>query len=733
MEKFLQKCKALWAILTNNRISAKNSETSDMQRMQKNIARQAALTILTVVLTVVILFAMVSAWYTNIAQTSGLTFEAEAWGFKGDITVDNEAIMAAPGDEGIIDLTVENESDSVSALSVTVSKNGMVEEMQKRLFFYVDSRMNRNSETLDRVYLNRFEGYTYNVFNNSNLSLTSDYSNAPVIKWEWVYDVLGYYVLGKPVETLDGEETVKQMHVEEYLRPIVYDFDKATTNINTEGEKIQIEITTVDGKQTPAEFLTAFSKKDGYKGQIDAKKDHAFGNYYKVSVDANGYGVYAYLCNYADIQLENQYDSQLGELAYQKSKGATLDETQEAMLRHNVTVSISAQKDNESMVEVNSITSLKEALSNSETNVIKLTSDVTVTAGETLSIPKNTQMMIDLNGKTLTNVDGKAIVVNEGASLTLANGTLKQDTAKTSGSQGVNVIGAELVMSQMNVEGFYIGVYVGDNTKGNELDSRVYIKNTTIKADTCATFISGNGLVSQQKSLLIVEDSKLYSYSSTICGNGDVSGNGRWGTDIQVIRSEVWGLKTEDGKTHGGGIYQPQKDSTLTVTDSYVEGNNGITLKGGSLKIHNSIIIGAGAYQEAKFTTSGYTDTGDAVYVETKYEYEMNVTITGNETYLGHKDAKSYCIQVYEPNAPFVKVELYGGNYDSANDQEEINNFLAQGYAAKTSTFQWKAPDADQFQTTNCYKVVLKPEQTTEPAQTQATVPVEEQTNEATE
>ena len=106
MEKFLQKCKALWAMLTNNRISAKTSEMSNVQRMQKNIARQAALTVLTVVLTVVILFAMVSAWYTNIAQTSGLTFEAEAWGFKGDITIDNEAIMAAPGDEGIIDLTV---------------------------------------------------------------------------------------------------------------------------------------------------------------------------------------------------------------------------------------------------------------------------------------------------------------------------------------------------------------------------------------------------------------------------------------------------------------------------------------------------------------------------------------------------------------------------------------------------------------------------------------------------
>lgn len=729
MEKFWQKCKALWATLTNNRISAKNTQASDVQRMQKNITRQAALTVLTVVLTVVILFAMVSAWYTNIAQTSGLTFQAEAWGFKGDITIDNVAIMAAPGDEGIIDLTVENESASVSAVSVTVSKNGMVEDMRKRLFFYVDSRMSRNDETLDRVYLNRFEGYTYNVFDNSNLTLTSDYSNAPVIKWEWVYDVLGYYVLGKPLETVVGEETVPQMDVEEYLRPIVYDFDKATTNVNTEGEKIQIEITTVDGEQTPMEFLNALSKKDGYAGEIKVNAKPVAGNYYEVSVDENGYGVYAYLCSYSDIQLATQYDSELGELAYQKDNGATLEETQEALLRHNVTISISAQKDNESKVEVNSITSLQAAIAAGEANVIQLTDDVVITGTETITIPANKQMMLDLNGKTLTNVDGKAIIVKEGASLTLANGSLVQSTEnlpeKPTTTYGVQAIGAEVVMSQMNVSGFVYGIYVGDNTKGNELDSRVYIKNSKIEVETCAAFISGNGLVSEQKSLLIIEDSMLSSYNITVCGNGDVSGNGRWGTDIQVLNSTILGLKKDDGSIHGAGIYQPQKDSTLTVIDSYVEGVNGITLKGGSVKIHDSVIMGAGEYKEAAFTASGFTNTGDALYLETKYEYEMSAVITGDKTYLGHRDVKSYCVQVYESNAPFVKVELYGGNYDDANKDDLIDKFLAEGYAKTTGTFQLKDPvNNENTQLVSCHKVVLKPQQ--EEAS-------EEQANEATE
>lgn len=728
MEKFLQKCKALWAMLTNNRISAKTSEMSNVQRMQKNIVRQAALTVLTVVLTAVILFAMVSAWYTNIAQTSGLTFEAEAWGFKGDITIDNEAIMAAPGDEGIIDLSVENESDSVSAVSVTVSKNGMVDEMQKRLFFYVDARISRNDETLDRVYLNRFEGYTYNVFNNSNLSLTSTYSNAPVIKWEWVYDVLGYYVLGKPVETVVGEETVKQMNVEEYLRPIVYDFDKATTNINTDGEQIQIEITTVDGKQTPAAFLAAFSKKDGYEGQIDAEKDLAFGNYYKVSVDKNGYGVYAYLCSYSDIQLATQYDSELGELAYQKSKGTTLSEAEEAMLRHAVTVSISAQKDDETAVQVSSAEALQKAISDGEANVIQLSSNITIPEGTAITVGKNQRLMLDLNEHTLTNVTGTAIIANPGSSLTIVNGALLQadqsQMEKPATTYGVQAFGAEVVMSNVTIgkaddgqtvyERFDYGVYVGDNMNNNPLDSRVYIKDSEVEGSVCAVFVSGNGLVSEQKSMMIIDHSVLVSTGFAISGNGTVTGNGRWGTDIQIMNnSSILGVKDPESDFIGTGIYQPQKDSTLTVTDSYVEGGNAIALKGGHVKIHNSKVVGCGEYNEPKFANSGFTDTGDALYIETHYEYEMSVEITGDSR-LSHKAEKSLSFRIFEETATNVAVEIAGGIFDEVIAEK----YLAEGYTQESGSIREDNKDVEVI------IIKKKPQQE---------IPAEDQANEATE
>ena len=298
MMKFLKRRIQPEIVPDQNRIEDMTEASFDIMAAKKRIIRQASLTVLTLVLTVVILFAMTSAWYSNVVQTSGLTFEAESWGFDGKIAVGDEAILAAPGDEGIIDLTVENESDSVSALSVNVNKDQMAEEMQQRLFFYVDTQMNRGGaasttveaaaetsetsnvmETMDRVYINKFEGYTYYVFDQSALTLTEEYSNAPVIKWEWVYDVLGYYVMGQPdvVTAADGDE-VQKMKVDEYLRPIQYDFDEATTEIvkDDNGAIKEIKLVTVDGNTSPEAFLEELSKTDGYQGTIK-KEDHAFG------------------------------------------------------------------------------------------------------------------------------------------------------------------------------------------------------------------------------------------------------------------------------------------------------------------------------------------------------------------------------------------------------------------------------------------------------------------------
>jgi len=646
----------------------------DLQKVQKNITRQAILAGLTVVLTIVILFAMTSAWYTNIVQTSGLMFEAESWGFDGEINVNENPISAAPGDKGLIHLEVENAADSISAVSVNVSKVGMQTEMQKRLFFYVDTHMNRDGETMDRVYLNSQEGYTYTIFSNGNLTLTEKISNAPQLKWQWVYDVLGYYVVAQ-CSDVTGEDgvTVQRTTVQEYLRPIEYDYDEATIVMEEGADKqLRMVIKTVDGIQSPELFLQKLSMNDGYKGQIDPNNRTADG-YYAVDVDKEtGYGVYAYLCSYAEIQRATDYDTDLGELAYKKNvKNASLTAEQELQLSHKATLILSAQKNESKAVNVTALAGLKDIIAQNKADVIQLSENITIPADQSLSIPANTRIMLDLNGKTITCLSDRAIDGQPGSSLTLVNGTLT-GPGTDSKTYGIYTTGSEVVMSKVDVNGFRYGVYMGDNVENNPLDSRVHMVDCQVDADYYAVFINGNGIQSEQKTQLIIENTTLTSSGIVLTCNCNAD---RAGTDIQILNSTISARETVGDVARGSGIYHPQKNSTMRIVGSTVSGYCGVVIKGGEVFIENSRIEATGAYQKAEPNNSGFTDTGDAVYIETTYGNNIMLEISGENTVLHAKATESQSLHVFPEGSTNVSVKIHGGTFD----EEQPDEYLADG------------------------------------------------------
>ena len=657
-------------LLRQNKRTDKQS-SPELSRLQKNIYRQAGLAGLTIVLTLVILFAMTSAWYTNIVQTSGLVFEAEPWGFDGTITVNEAPILAAPGDDGLISLTVENDSESISALSVNVSKAGMEPEMKKRLFFYVDTHMTRDGETMDRVYLNEYEGYTYTVFGKGQLTLTEQMSNAPQIKWEWVYDVLGYYVMANPIK--DGTGNIISMGIQDYLRPIEYDYDEATTVFSADADGNQVvEIKTVDGKTSPQQFLAELALKDGYGDQFGVSNlvysdaDKAY--FYKIDVDEDDNGVYAYLCDYSDVQYHTQWDTDLGELAYQYKKDPnSLTAEQTASLRHVVTLNISAQRSESSVVNVSTLSSLNKAIAEGYADVIRLSGDITLSETSPLVIPANTRAMIDLNEKTITgiNTTGAIIYAQQGSSLTLMNGSIVGPGANTGAVRGIETVGSEVIMSNIKMSGFDQGVYMGDqNTvdgKANELDSRVHMVGCTIDANWYGVYINGNGTNSAQKTQLIIDNSIVRGDGYGITGNGTSTGTGRWGTDIQIINGS---LVEQSSTREGAGIYQPQKDSTLTISDSAVKGYTAIAMKGGSANIINSTVTGFGtsSIDPATVTSnSGFADTADAVYIDTGYGYEIRLDISGKSVLTSYAGK---ALRVYKRGDENVFVQIVSGTFD---------------------------------------------------------------------
>ena len=668
----------------------------ELSKLQKNIYRQAALAGMTIVLTVVILFAMTSAWYTNIVQTSGLVFKAEPWGFDGTITVSEDPIQAAPGDDGIVSLRVQNTSESISAISVNMSKAGMETEMQKRLFFYVDAHMTRENEVMDRVYINNYEGYTYTVFGNGMLTLTEQLSNAPQLKWEWVYDVLGYYVMAHPIR--DENNNITRMNIQDYLRPIEYNFDDATTRFDTDSQGNQIvEILTVDGKTTLDEYLVLQSMKDGYPGNINVHKDlvYSYGDkayFYKVDVDDQGNGVYAYVCSYSDVEAATQWDTELGELAYRNIKTGDLTAEELKRLSYEATLNISAQRSESSVVSVSTLSALNTAIEEGYADVIQLSADVNIPANDPLEIPKNTRAVIDLNNFTLSadNTSGAAIYARQGSSLTLINGTLTGAATSSGSVRCFETTGAEVIMSNVKLSGFDYGFYMADHlvvdNKANELDSRVHLMNCDIKANWYGVYIVGNGNGSAQKTQLIVEKSTIVGDGYAITGNGTTTGNGRWGTDIQILDSVIKQNETAGGT--GAAIYQPQKNSSLTISNSTVSGYTGIALKGGTANIIDTTVTGWGNPPVApSFGGSGFSDTADAVYIETNYGYEIRLDISGN-TELISKHGKS--LQVYESDAENVFVQILSGTFD----QYQPAQYVAKGstQAAKDGKYVITAP-----------------------------------------
>lgn len=607
--------------------TAPDSGNQELRRIRKRIGMQACLAVMTVLLTVVIVFGMTAAWYTNVVQSSGLIFQVETMGVNVGATVENTTFTAQPGDEGTISLEATNNGVGMVDITISINKTNMDPEMQQRLYFFVESQETANGETPQRSYVTASGGYSYLVFGGNDLTLTEQYHNAPLLKWCWVYDVLGYYVLGQA----SGDTVV----VEEYLRPIEYDYDNATFDARG-------NLVTVDGTTTVESFLETLSGTDGYPGTISPNR--MTGGYYKVDVDSSGYGVYAYLCSYDEVEANTDYDTVLGQAA-SAGNPAT----------YSALMTINAESVQADYVTVSTAETLLETLASGEVNAIKLGANVTLDQGTTLNIPAGTDLLMNLNGYRLTTNSGTyGITMEPNSALTLTGGDIFGSDTTT--GTFVKLTGAELTMHDVNISGYNRGVAVADHS-GTGQDSTVRVSDCDIYGKEFAVAIYGNGYGSEQTSKLLIENSTLTSDGYGISGNGSIYGDGRWGTEIEVINSRIM-HNGSNGNT-GAGIYHPQPNSTLNIFDSEIVGYNGIALKGGSATITNSSVIGIGENPAApSLTSSGYANTADGIYVETGYEYDISLTLRGTSCLSYY----SLGLRIFEADSAYVTYIEEGDN-----------------------------------------------------------------------
>ncbi len=613
----------------------------------------------------VLLYSLTTAWYTNVAETTELVFGTESWGFEGQVKALDTGLLLAPGQSACAALSVTNDGEQINQITVTVDKSAMPEKLQKRIYFYVPAGAKESDKTADRVYLSTYGGYSYRVMPKSTLLLTADSAADAPVRCEWVYDVLGYYVYGtldKDGQLITGREDVE---APVYIRPVEYDYDKA---IFQDDKLLTVGEVKVD------DFVKDLLAADGYK---DAGKTKV-GDYYAVNTTGTSgteqTGLWLYLCTQPEIKAATVLDTRIGTYRYlleQKDEqgNSTLTEEQtekykdvaELLDGAKATIQIAGQNLRTSITDVTEAENLTAALEQGES--VRLAGDMTL--ADTVTIPADKDVIIDLNGKQLTTaVVGQPVLESApGSSITVLNGTIDGGSRDTA----VHLVGSSAAFSGVTIQGRLL---IDDKNESNENGtvSVVRLSNCTLKTvgdEQVGVHVFGNGAASSSRTVLLVEDCTIESTFAGILGNGS---DDCYGTDIQVLNSTVKGKYA--------GIYQPQRGSRLLVQNSTVEGMTGIAVKGGTVTIRNCIVNGTAEEgflpkeDQVKASRNGWLDTGAGVYVEANYDWADEITLTITDSTISAKTKDVPSILIVGEKADAVTANSnYSNTNTNANDQ----------------------------------------------------------------
>lgn len=609
------------------------AENPELKKKSRRLRQQLLLTVGAFLVVIALVSAATAAWYTNIAKTSTMTFQTAAWGISQDkIQVSKDVIQIAPGNSGELAFSVDN-SDSSQALltGVTVSKKNMDEEMQKRLYFYVDTDQRvedaQGVETASKYYIGSEQnhGYTYTVAGGDWLEVSKE-SAAEALCWEWVYDLQGYYFRGTVSDTSVTEE--------EYVRPISYAWEDAVYESDQTAADYTGALVSI-GDQTVDAFLTQWSQTDGYAGtiQTESKKIVNGHRYYPVSVDENGAGVWAYLCNYSEVQAGMTYDNQLAQ-------------AEEAV---QVTADVCFTAANVPVAERMAYTEadLRAALADDTVTVICLGSDLTLegvidygtAAAEAGSVTEaNGSKILDLNGFAISWEEaagvGPFVSIGSGAALTIRNGQLAAAEASSGTTQVQNVAaqvseGGSLILGHVTISNCYIGVRL-------ENGGQVKVLNSEIQG-------TGYGLICPDGVSTTVGTAYIYMQNSQL--QGGVAGVLLEEATQEVLTQRVR-LTVANSHISGtqAGLVQCRQASSASLSNSQVVGATGLILKGGSVQIKDSTILGNGAAQPAGSQES-WTSTGDGILAEADRSAMATVVIRGSQTSISSQNGNG--VQLY--------------------------------------------------------------------------------------
>lgn len=263
------------------------------------------------------------------------------------------------------------------------------------------------------------------------------------------------------------------------------------------------------------------------------------------------------------------------------------------------------------------------------------TATITMLAADTLAeyvaIPANKNIVLDLNGQTVTATNGGLDLYG---TLQVVDGTTEKNGKFTAGTWGIWANpGADLLVSSGTVEGGKWAVVAqGAGTKVKVEGGKVYSKD--------GTAISGIG------------NSSDSGYTIEVAGGEVVSD-----TDI--------------------AIYHPN-GTKLTVSGGKVSGATAIYQKAGTLEIIGGTITGTGAATGYVFNDNGANATGDALVVENcgYPNGEPTVEITGGT----FRSTNAKAVGSYAKDSTFPVLTSFISPTGTALFSDDVSDGVPAGY-----------------------------------------------------
>ena len=245
---------------------------------------------------------------------------------------------------------------------------------------------------------------------------------------------------------------------------------------------------------------------------------------------------------------------------------------------------------NSNLTSVSDGASLKSNLEDGKS--VQLSKDIVLNlSGDNpfISIKSNNNetTILDLNGKTLTintinDKNSNRLVVAEGATVTIKNGTIvyKGDDGSAAGKSPIRV-----------------GSMKAANSTPSALESNLTLDRVNI---TSAEY----GVVVFGKANLTVNDSNITAVSSAVSTNGNTAnvGSNSCGSKITITEGQYT-------STNAAAIYFPGGD-TLTVTGGTFTGKTGFDIRSGTVTIDDATINVFGIPSESKLNAEGKMEDG---------------------------------------------------------------------------------------------------------------------------